>query len=81
MGSHANRRPKASPKSDPDYAQRRQKARREAREAKGLSLEDLGKILDRSPALVERMERQGNVPQHLAVIWSKTLGCKIELLQ
>jgi ribosome-binding protein aMBF1 (putative translation factor) len=81
MGSHSSRRPMASPHSDPNYAERRQKARREAREAAGLTIEDLAKLLDRGPGLVERMERQGKVPQHLAVIWSKAVDCKIDLLQ
>jgi ribosome-binding protein aMBF1 (putative translation factor) len=80
MGSHSSRRPKANPKSDPDYAKRRQTARREAREEAGLTIEQLAEKLERSPALIERMERQGNVPQHLAVIWSKLVDCKIDLL-
>ena len=79
MGSHSSRRPTPSPKSDPDYAKRRQKARRDAREAAGLSLEQLAEKLERSPALVERLERQGNVPAHLAGVWSRLLDCKIEL--
>lgn len=81
MGSHSSRRPTANPHSDPNYSQRRQKARREAREAAGLTIEELAKLLDKAPALVERMERQGNVPQHLAVVWSKAVDCKIDLLQ
>jgi ribosome-binding protein aMBF1 (putative translation factor) len=80
MGSHSSRRPTPSPKSDPNFAQRRHTARREAREAAGLTIEELAKILDRSPALVERMERVGNVPQFLAGIWSKAIDCKIDLL-
>jgi ribosome-binding protein aMBF1 (putative translation factor) len=79
MGSHSSRRPTPAPKSDPQFAQRRHKARVDAREASGLSLEELAAKLDRSPALIERLERTGNVPTHLAGLWSKLLDCKVDL--
>jgi ribosome-binding protein aMBF1 (putative translation factor) len=79
MGSHSSRRPTPSPKSDPDAAKRRHAARREAREAAGLTIEELAKKLGYSPAYIERIERLGNAPRFLAGVWSETLGCKISL--
>ena len=79
MGSHSSRRPTPSPKSDPDAAKRRHAARRQAREAAGLSIEELAQKLDSSPGLIERLERTGKVPDNLAKQWSEILDCKIGL--
>ena len=80
MGSHSSRRPTASPKSDPDAAKRRHAARRQAREAVGLSSEELAQKLGSSAGYIERLERNGKIPEHLAGVWSELLGCKIGLL-
>lgn len=79
MGSHSSRRPTPSPKSDPDAAKRRHAARRKAREDAGLSIEELAQKLGASPGYIERLERTGKVPEHLARLWSEVLGCKIGL--
>lgn len=79
MGSHSSRRPTPSPKSDPDAAKRRHAARCKAREDAGLSIEELARKLDSSPGYIERLERTGKVPDHLAEQWSEIIGCKTSL--
>lgn len=81
MGSHSSRRPTPSPKSDPDGAKRRHAARREARENAGLSIEELAQKLGSCAGYIERLERTGKVPDHLAKLWAELLGCKTSLFQ